>query len=236
MGDASPEKSPRIYTIRKLLPGFAPRVVFDVGANLGQSARVLLAAFPDATLYAFEPVESTFDALAANLAGEPRAQLFNLALGRRTGEAYVTARAHSPTNRLVEAPTFFARRKLERVAVVAGDGFCADHGIERIGFLKVDAEGHDLDVLIGFQRMLTEMRIDLLEAEVGMSVGNPLHVPFEAVKAFLEPIGYHLFHIYEQAMDTFFSGRPVLRRANAAFVSTAFVEANRVAPRSRQAS
>jgi FkbM family methyltransferase len=234
MGDASPEKSPRISTIRKLLPGFAPRVVFDVGANVGQSARVLLAAFPDAALYAFEPVETSFRALAANLSGEPRAQFFNVALGRRSGEAYMISRGHSPTNRLVESPAWLPRHKLARVAVVAGDRFCADYAIERIGFLKVDAEGHDLDVLIGFQRMLSETRIDLLEAEVGMSVDNPRHVPFEAVKAFLEPLGYHLFHIYDQAMDTPFSGRPVLRRANVAFVSGAFVEATAPPPRPRR--
>lgn len=71
-------------------------------------------------------------------------------------------------------------------------------------------------------------KVDLLETEVGMSRDNRRHVPFEAVKSYLEPIGYRLLHIHDMAMDTPFSGRIVLRRVNAMFVSDAFVEANRV--------
>ena len=72
---------------------------------------------------------------------------------------------------------------------------------------------HDLDVLIGFQTMLTERRIDFVETEVAMNRVNTQHVPLEAVKDFLEPLGYHLFHFYELGMETPLTGRPVLRRA-----------------------
>ncbi len=51
-----------------------------------------------------------------------------------------------------------------------GDRFCTKHSIEHIGFLKIDAEGYDLDVLTGFARMLSEGRIDLAEAEVSMKI------------------------------------------------------------------
>lgn len=221
------------FLIKSHFPGFAPAVVFDVGANVGRSALAFITAFPQTTVYAFEPVTSVYETLEAAIAGRPRVRAFNVALGRRSGAAHVTMRPASTSNRVIESPNLFERRKTEKVAMTSGDEFCAEHGIEHIGFLKVDAEGHDLDVLIGFQRMLTAQHVDLLEAEVGMNRDNRRHVPFEAVKAFLEPIGYHLFHIHDLAMDTPLSGRAVLRRVNAMFVSDAFIEANRIDPNKR---
>ncbi len=221
--------------IKRYFPGFNPDVIFDVGANVGQSAVAFADVFPEAAIYTFEPVASVYRALAANLADRPRVQAFNSALGRRAGSARVTKGRVSPSNRIVDPTNPFERqRKTESVAMISGDGFCNEHGIERIGFLKVDTEGHDLDVLVGFQRMLTAERIDLLEAEVGMNPENRRHVPFEAVKAYLEPLGYRLFHIHDLAMDAPFSGRTVLRRANAMFASGAFVAANRVEPKKKK--
>jgi FkbM family methyltransferase len=216
--------------ITRYIPGFIPSVIFDVGANVGQSVKVFADAFPEAAIYAFEPVGSVFRTLAAAIEGRPRVQAFNVALSRRLGRAHITNGRTSVSNRIVESPNVFDRRRMEAVAVTSGDAFAAEHGIDRVGFLKIDAEGHDLDVLIGFQRMLTEGRVDLLEAEVGMNRANRRHVPFEAVKAYLEPLGYHLFHIHDQSMDTPLSGRIVLRRANAMFISDALVEKYRTLP------
>jgi hypothetical protein len=108
----------------------------------------------------------------------------------------------------------------------SGDDFCTEHAIAEIGFLKIDAEGHDLEVLRGFRARLKDARIDLVEAEVGMNPENRLHAPFASVKTYLERRGYRLFLIYEQAFDTPFSGRAVLRRGNAVFVSPKLIEAN----------
>ena len=111
--------------------------------------------------------------------------------------------------------------------MTSGDAFCDEHRVERIAFLKIDAEGHDLEVLRGFRKMLEGMRIDLVEAEVGMNPENTRHVPFEVVKAYLERLGYRLFLIYDQARDVPFSGRVILRRSNVVFASARLVDAAR---------
>lgn len=213
--------------IRRHFPAFAPAVIFDVGANVGLTTRGFAEEFPGSTVYAFEPVSSAFEALKANAGGLAGVLAFNTALGRRSGRAHVTRRPASPSNRIVDPPSLFERHKTEDVAMTSGDEFAAEHSIERIGFLKIDAEGHDLDVLVGFQGMLVAGRIDIVEAEVGMNCDNRLHVPFEAAKAYLEPMGYRLFDLHDPAMDTPFSGRVVLRRVNAMFASEPFIEANK---------
>ena len=201
-----------------LLPDFTPAVIFDVGANIGQSTRSFLAAFPGAAIYAFEPVATTFDTLRANIGALDEVRVFNLALGRRAGTARMQNRKNWVSNRILQGSTLFGRGSGEAVTMTAGDAFCAEHRIERIDILKIDTEGHDLDVLVGFQAMLSAGHVGLVEVEVSMNRENAKHVPFEAVRAYLDPLGYALFHLSEQKMDLRFSGLPILRRSNAIFI------------------
>jgi precorrin-6B methylase 2 len=61
-------------------------VIFDVGANLGQTSREARSAFPEARIYAFEPHPRTFKQLQAS-AAEDRLAVYQLALGDEEGEA-----------------------------------------------------------------------------------------------------------------------------------------------------
>jgi hypothetical protein len=75
--------------------------------------------------------------------------------------------------------------------------------------------------------MLTEQRIDLVEVEAGMNPSNIWHVPFEALKDFLESHMYFLFGIYEQENGLWASREPHLRRTNPIFISHHMIEMNR---------
>ena len=72
--------------------------------------------------------------------------------------------------------------------------------------------------------MLRRGAIDLIEVEAGMNPDNELHVPFEQLKAFIEQHRYLLFGIYEQRHD-WPTGRPILRRCNAVFISRDLADA-----------
>jgi FkbM family methyltransferase len=211
------DKTALVKAVRTHLPGCAPRVIFDVGANDGKTAIALAASFPDAVVYAFEPVADTFRTLAQSASTHRRIRPFNLALGARPRRARMRIKSVSVSNRIAGWRDFL--KPSETVTMTAGDGFCGEQGLDRIGLLKVDSEGHDLQVLVGFRKMLAAARIDLVEAEVGMNPENKRHVSFEAVKTYLERFGYRLFLIYEQTYDVPFSGRAVLRRCNVVFVS-----------------
>ncbi len=210
--------------IRKHLPTFAPATIFDVGANVGQSAVSFGAVFKNAGIYSFEPIRETYNGLVEKTRSHPRIRTFRLALGSSPGHVPMVVNPRSSTVSRVTATPPREMEHVETVPMGTGDSFCAAHKIERIGFLKIDAEGHDLEVLIGFGNMLTQQRIDFAEAEVSMSPMNAKHVPFEAVKQHLEGLGYNLFHIYEQTLDVEFSGRPFLRRSNVVFISRELAE------------
>lgn len=212
--------------IQRRLPNLELRSIFDVGAHLGETVTRYREMYPEAEIWAFEPVPRTFSELARTTGDLPKVHLHNHALGATRSTAYITARATSGNNMIVPEPS--ARTKT--IEVLSGDEFCAEQSIDRINYLKVDTEGHDLHVVRGFQRMLAACAIDLIEVEAGMHHGNAKHVPLERFKGYLEPMEYLPFRLYEQAME--FSGRPVLRRCNVVFISERAADAN-IIPRRR---
>lgn len=173
---------------------FAPECIFDIGANVGQTVAQIRRAWPNVVVHAFEPVSATFAKLEENTAGDAALHRHRLAFASRPGRAVMLARPLGVMNRIV-AP-FEARGQTEEVEVVAGDTFCADKGIERIDILKIDTEGHDLEVLAGFRNMLAARRVTYVEVECGIAPDNAMHVPFSRLADFLFAFGYGLFNLF----------------------------------------
>lgn len=221
------EKAVRVRIYRTLPPGveladdirglrgFRMRVILDVGANRGQSCDAFLRTWPEARIFCLEPAPATFEELSRRFAGVGGVRCFRLAAGAVSGKAKLFI--DSPTsemNRLVEE----GAAGCEEVEVTAVDDFCRAHGIDEIDFLKVDTEGHDLEVLRGAASMLETGRVGLVRVEASMNPDNRYHAALEDFRKYLEPMGYRLFKFYEQ-MHEWPTGRPCLRRADAVFVS-----------------
>ncbi len=187
-------------------------VIFDVGANVGQSARKFRSAFPRATIYCFEPVRSTFETLRAAAEGDAGIRCHRLALGSRPGRSTVYLTEHDTTSSLVRPAD---ARGSEEVEVDTLDHFAAENGVERVDLLKVDAEGFDLEVLKGADGLLAANRVSFVLAEVGFHPGDDRHVLFDDVRDFLMKRGFSLYGIYDQTLE--WSGEKRMRFANACF-------------------
>lgn len=211
--------------MKTLLPELAFQMIFDIGANIGQSSEAYRRAFPGAIIYAFEPVQSTFAKMVARFADDRNVHCFQLAFGSEQAVATIEVGETSVKNKIVS--TKAPNRRTEDVRVETGDNFCATQRIERINFLKIDTEGYDLNVCKGFRAMLAATKVDVVQVEAGLHPQNSLHVPFQAFKAYLEPLGYSILRIYDQA------GTPAARRCNIVFVSEAEVLRNPRGKRTR---
>jgi FkbM family methyltransferase len=198
-----------------------PATVFDIGSNVGQSIKRFQAAWPYATVYGFEPVKETFARLAHNVGGDDGVILTNAGLSRESGERQMIARGASTGNRVV--PISGARGTVETVKMIRGDEFMAERGIEAVDFMKIDAEGHDLDVLIGFVGALRDRRIGYVQVEVGVSPDNVKCVPYDRVAQFMFAFGYRLYGVYGfqplASLRKREPGRAVADYADAVFVA-----------------
>lgn len=214
------------------LVGHSFDVVFDIGANVGQSAVEFREHFPNATLYCFEPVQDTYLQMQAAVRRYDRVKTFQLAFGAKQGVGSMVHQESDQAAFLAEASTGRATdtdSDVEEVKIDTVDNFCAHQDVPRINYLKIDTEGGDLEVLKGAEGMLGSRRIDIVQVEAGMNPTNKTHVPFEALKEFLDSKSYFLFGIYEQ-MYEWPTSEPHLRRSNPVFVSKDIIEKYRGGP------
>jgi FkbM family methyltransferase len=210
--------------IRRELPRLRVDNVVDVGANRGAFTRFMLESFPGCRCYCLEPVASTHTALVESLRGYSNVVCDRLGLSRHPGSGQMTVSQGDGDRSKLAAPG-----DSEGVEVVELDtlvGYCSRRAIDHIGVLKIDTEGHDLDVLYGAQELLAQERASLIQVEAGMNMTNRFHVPFQRFVEFFDPLGYRVFHLYEQ-MSEWTTREPHLRRADVVFVSPRTITENR---------
>ena len=169
--------------------------VFDVGANRGQTYARLRAVLPEATLHCFEPAPETFPRLASTMEGDDWAVTNQMGLGSKAGRVRFTSGRNSNNQRIPEVGGKVADEV--EVEILTGDDYCRQHGIERIDFLKVDVEGYDLDVLLGFGTMLRNGAVGHLQVECTTNLDNRFHVHLERFIHFLHPFNYRLSDLAE---------------------------------------
>jgi len=144
-----------------------PVTIFDVGANMGEwSASLLESAHNQhVNVHAFEPCSETFALLSERLASSPEVTLVNKACSQQAGTAtmYVFG-AGAGTNSLGE-PVDGRIATKEEVQVTTIDLYCKHNNIGKIDLLKIDAEGHDFQVISGASEMLDRVAIRFLQFE-----------------------------------------------------------------------
>lgn len=217
--------------LTRWLPKFTPHVIVDVGANVGGTAMAFSGLYPEATVHAIEPVSGTYGSLVALTKGCAGIRTYNVALSQRDGRQWMEVPEDTKLARIVSRGGGSSQR--ESVETITGDAFCQRNSIARVDILKIDTEGHDLRVLRGFGDMLGGQAIGVIDVEAGIDIDNHRHVPLWRLQRLLHRSGYSLLWMHEMTLDWYFSGRPVLRRVNAVFVSEAVVTSNLTTPRYR---
>jgi FkbM family methyltransferase len=210
-----------LYDIQRRVPGKPLRIIFDVGANIGQSAHVFARQFPQSAVYCFEPSAATFQQLKNNLKQYNNISFHQLALGQSQQEVKMAHAGSSDQNRILKAGEEQLVSKdvqLENIRMQTLSGFCQEQRVPTIDYLKIDTEGFDLEVVKSGQDMLSSSAINFIEVEVGMNPANTLHVSLEEMKKYLESYQYYLFGIYEQVQE-WKAEQHFLRRCNALFIS-----------------
>jgi len=155
------------WLLERLAP-FDLKTIFDVGANHGQWTQLAYDAHPSARIHSFEIVPGTFAMMKDNLAGmADRTILNSIGLSNREGMAKVHI---DPSSDVLSTTLDFASDSAAALdtiqcPVITGARYCAEHGIERIDFLKIDVEGAEINVLRGFESLIDRQTIRIIQFE-----------------------------------------------------------------------
>jgi FkbM family methyltransferase len=162
----------------------------DVGANFGVfSTAMATAVGAHGLVLAFEPAAPTAaflrETLSAN--GLNQVQATQAALSDRAGSALLEIGDSPELNALTETPG--AGRDTERVELLRLDDVLRTHGAVQPSLIKIDAEGHELEVGKGAQRMLVAHEpLVLFEIKHGDSIEYRL-------LDFLQTLGFDAYRL-----------------------------------------
>ena len=168
--DGEMRSNGELLFMKKNLPG--RRIVFDIGANIGQWSYLALQLNPAIELHCFEPSQS-FNILSARFQSHPNVVCNRIGMGEEPGESRLWLfDQNSGLNSLYRRTGLEglglarpARSELIRMETV--DRYCATRRIDTIDYCKVDVEGHELAVLKGMRKMLSSGRVKIIQFEYG---------------------------------------------------------------------
>lgn len=147
-------------------------ILFDIGANRGDYAAAILAAFgcENIRLHCFEPSKTAFGLLKQELSGCQNVKLHHFGFGDRpeTVKLYscsegagsasiVNTHYHHMDNSTI----------VEEIALTTLDEFCSTNNIRKIDFMKMDVEGFELKILCGGSKLIADASVDFIQFEFG---------------------------------------------------------------------
>ena len=165
----------RRHDWKRLMAQEPAPTIFDVGANVGQSALEFAALFPGSRVFSFEPDPVVFQELKRNTDDNSRILTVNAAVGAESGRANLFVNELRVTNSLLDTSSEAGRfveadwlkhKEVVSVDLITLDSFCVEKKIETIHLLKIDAQGYELRILEGARRLIGDKSIPLIYLEV----------------------------------------------------------------------
>ena len=149
-------------------------LVLDVGANVGQYAKIARKAGFAGQIVSFEPLAQSYAKLARSASRDPRWSAVHLGLGSRDHETILHISGDSQASSLAkmlprheEIAPYFSRVGEERISIRKLDTVWDEHvSAGSKVYLKIDTQGFEKQVLQGASRSLA--RIDVVQLEISI--------------------------------------------------------------------
>lgn len=198
-------------------------VIFDIGANLGQSLKEFKSWWGAAQIHCFEPQEECWLSLETLMDSYPSKEVFinRVAASKDSEEAKVfyshevdNTKGTSGFNKInlesldsihlhdlkessspsVQMEDYKTKINHQRqVKVLRMDDYMYGAGINHIDLLKIDTQGHEPEVLEGFGDSLNH--VDVVITELMFYDYYERSLSFSDIERFLIPAGFHLYDI-----------------------------------------
>lgn len=172
----------------------------DVGANIGTFSIPIAKAFPEIEVYAFEPNPAAIERFERNasLNGPPmNLHLHGVGVGSSRGTLHLRAfdgKDMGLSSFIVSAKTTSAE-PIPVEVVTLGETF--SNCRQRVGFIKIDVEGFELEVLAGGQTIIAEHRPFVLfeHSDEHFPDLDAAHKTKQGLRDFFDRNGYRVFYV-----------------------------------------
>jgi FkbM family methyltransferase len=179
---------------------------FDVGANIGTWTYSLFENTPQKSslfVHAFEPCTDTYSTLTTNLhswnlTDNVKSNKFALS-SSISKRPFYSLGPNIGTNSL-SPPADVTKCEVESVQTETIDSYCLSNNISHIDLIKIDTEGHDMEVICGGNNMLASRSIDILQFEYNHRWIDNRHFLRDAFELLL-PLGFIIGKITPKGIE-----------------------------------
>lgn len=207
------------------LSGVDNPIIFDIGANIGTFATWVAkwSSNKNGKVYCFEPQRQVFQMLCGNMALNNIFNVYAYELALGSEEKYIelfdldydsrgSFGAFTLDTSVNPSVYSFDKSKKQRVKMTTLDKFVEEHNIPYVSFLKIDAEGLDIEVMNGGMNTILAYKPDLYVEYLNLGSSkkeDSSNEGKEILTNFLQSLGYNTFVVQH---DIFASVRNVFEQ------------------------
>jgi FkbM family methyltransferase len=176
--------------------------IFDVGANSGIMSLQFAKLVPAGKVYSFEPTFYAFSKLKRNIELNPElakriVTVQSFVSSSTSQKPGIKAYASWKVGGAIEGVRHRIHGGVEKsaggIAAVSLDDFCEQEKIQRLDFIKIDTDGHELEVLKGGKKIIGRFN-PLIIFELGIYVMDEREIDFSDYFEFFDSLAYSLFN------------------------------------------
>lgn len=165
------------FWINHILKSYNLKIVFDIGAHVGDYTTLLRENDYNGTVYLFEPHPNTYTNLIKKIKPDNKTHIFNIGLSETDKSTLIFDYDEDGDNLFSPHASLYSnvitdlhgseKTSYHNIKLTTLDIFTQKYKIDRISLLKIDTEGHEYSILKGATRLLEEDKIDLIQFEFG---------------------------------------------------------------------
>ena len=150
---------------------YLPKIVYDIGAYHGNWAKDFMEVFPDVTMFMFEAQQSKEQILKSFSESNSNIHFCIALLSSNDGNSVIFNENETASSVILKPPFTWADKKI----TISLDSIIKQNNYPLPDFLKLDVQGHELEVLKGGSIALNNAELCLLEVSLlDIGEGNPL--------------------------------------------------------------
>lgn len=181
-------------------------IIFDVGANEGQSIERFKSIFPKSIIHSFEPIKECYEKII-KIYDKKNIFINNYALGDKDCERFFYINKNTYTssffkinNKYKELVNSDGINMSVKKKISTIDGYLALHKIKKIDILKIDTQGYELNILKGAKKSLKN-KIKFIELELILADYYKKKVKFYEIDKLLSENNFILYDMGNISYD-----------------------------------
>lgn len=178
----------------------------DIGAYAGEYIDYAHVWFPQASVYAFEPLRDCFEGLIKKTEHMSNVNVFHTALGDKNSSSTIYRSSYAPSSSLLpmanlhkKAFPFSSGSTQERITIKTLDSVCRGLHLKPNIFIKMDTQGYEDKVIRGGKRVIQQAAV--IQTEVSFALlykGQPL---FHDIYMQLYRLGFVFHGMHNQILS-----------------------------------